>query len=775
MARKKNVPLRIIVPLVVVLAGIGFAIAVMRNSARPPATPGTKSAQADPSTPQSPSSEPPATGKPASEPPPTQPPATDPPANDPAATQPAAEPPATTPDSPAQPDPPVASGVAAELDGLLAAEIGNWSPDVAFAPLGGLEPEGAYKLRIAFSRYGAGIERVELASYFLTTRHEEHVPIQREVDHGSAGVTPFAADVITINGQAVRLQGVVGSDGLEKRIWQQVSPGVFRAEVHNAAGQAVLEIVRTYELATGEYEFTLRQSLRNLTDKPLRVTYTEFGPSDLPDDSGMQMGDRRRVRFGYLRRPEVDPAQKFVYADSALKGRDSALGKKVNGRYEPVLPLWPTRTAQEREYVLSWAAFTSRYFGVSVHSTLGQGTAALSGERTIERMVLNRANTRTEPPVVSMRLTTAELTVAPGQARSLDMAVYAGPLQRSIINAQPHAQDLSLDRLVVLNLGGICAGCTFSWLTEPLLGLLRILHNYLFHDWALAIIGLVFVVRTILHPVTKWSQIRLQQFGKRMQAIAPKQKKVQEKYCADRKRLQLEMQKLWREEGISPAGMLGCLPMFLQMPVWIAVYAMIYYAFDLRHQPAFFGVFQQMTGGDWKFLADLAQPDALISFGGGFDLPLIGHIDSFNLLPFVFAFVLFIHQKYISPSNAAMTPEQKQQQAIIKWMSVILLPIIMYNAPAGLGIYFIANSTVAIIESRLIKRHMEKHDLLNVDKLKARRAEKGPGFFQRMRKMAEMQAQLRQQQQAGRGGPGGRKGGPPSRRPEPPPNRFKKR
>ncbi|MBX3365633.1 MAG: membrane protein insertase YidC [Phycisphaeraceae bacterium] len=762
MARKKNPLLRVLIPVLVLLVGIGFAVAVMINSSRPSVTP-------PPPDTSTPSASDPAPPQPIPDPQPDSraqaetpiPPAV---ATDQTESQPPL-PPAATPTASAEP------GL---LSGLHAAEIGTWAIDAPFTPLGSLSPDQGDQLLIEFSRYGAGVAALDLGSYFQTYRRIDPIRLQQEYDHGVDGVTPFSADAVIINEVTVRLQGIVGADGLERRIWQQVGPGRFRAEIRNASDVPVLEITRTFELAPGGLEFFLRQRIRNLTDRPLKIQYREFGAVDLPDDSGVQMGDRRRVRFGYLLNPTIDPSQSAVVADGDLRTRNSVLGKKrADSRYETTALVWPSTRAKNRSYTLAWVALTSRYFGVTVHSALNNG-AALGADRTVERYILNRSNTSVEPPILALRLTTASFDLQAGQAQDLDVAVYAGPLKRSIIGKQPLAQDLALDRLVVLNLGGPCGWCTFSWLTEPLLALLRVLHDGLFRDWALAIFGLVFIVRLILHPVTKWSQIKLQQFGKRMQALAPKQKKLQEKYGSDRKRLQLEMQKLWREEGVSPAGFLGCLPMFLQMPVWIAVYAMIYYAFELRHQSAFFGLFQSVSGGQWGFLADLAQPDALISFGGGFNFLFFGRVESFNLLPLLFGFVLFAHQKYITPSNVAMTPEQKTQQAIVKWMSVILFPLFMYNAPAGLTLYFIANSTIAIFESRLIKRHIEKHDLLNVEKLKARQASRGPGFFQRMRQMAELQAQLKQQQATGKG-PGGRKGAGTVRRNEPPPDRFKKR
>jgi YidC/Oxa1 family membrane protein insertase len=286
----------------------------------------------------------------------------------------------------------------------------------------------------------------------------------------------------------------------------------------------------------------------------------------------------------------------------------------------------------------------------------------------------------------------------------------------------------------------MCGFCTFSFLTSALLAVLHGLHIVV-RDWGLSIILLVCCVRLVLHPVTKWSQIRMQRFGKQMQAMAPKQKRIQEKYASDPQKLREEMARLWREEGVSPTGMLGCIPMFLQTPVWIALYATLYFAFELRHQPAFYGIFQRIqpqTWPTWWFLGDLAEPDRLLYFGHPwFTIPWLGWVvHSLNILPVILAVVFFIQQKYLTPppTPGSMTPEQEQQQKIMKWMMVFMFPLLMYNAPCGLTLYFIVNSTLGIMESKYIRSHMAKYE-----KERAERGEtqKGQGFLARLQAMAE--------------------------------------
>lgn len=781
MPRKKpHNPLRVILPLALLFAGGALALTFMLS-------PGpSKTGPDDKKTETGHADEPDAAGAGSNEPRqptdqpeegPTDPAETDQSgADEPSADQPGGDAPAADPDAPI------------ELVGLHAQVVPDPGGDAdwwdRYEPLGGIDPSGDDNLQIAFSRYGAGVASLQLADYFDASTSPDHVELQSEYDYENAGVTPFSADRVLINGSEVLLQGVPDDAGIEQRLWEQLpvndpAERTFRATVVNADAEPVLEITRTYRLEPGAHEFTIAQRLVNLTDRPLEIAYRQYGPVELPQIT-VYPSDRRRLRFGTIRAGEV--GRGIVKGDTALKMHDSALKPKVKGssptRYEPLSEIWPTERAIEQEQILSWIAHTNRYFSVAVLPA-STGSPALEGAATVERFVLNRENVSGGlGAVLGLRLTSGEITLAPGGSRSLDLAVFAGPKNESVIADQPLASAVNLSEVVVYNFGGWCAACTFSWLTGPLLMLLRFLHDYLVFDWALAVIVLVIIVRSILHPITKWSQIRMQRFAKQMQEVAPKQKKLQERYKDDPQRLRTEMARLWREEGVSPAGMLGCLPMFLQSPVWIALYAVLFYAIDLRQDPAFFGVFQQLFNG-WAFLGDLSRPDRAIFFGGdGFRIPLIsallGPINSFNILPLLLGFVFFVHQKYLTPpTSATMTPEQRQQQKIIRVMSVVLFPVIMYNAPSGLALYFVANSAFAIVENKWIRAHMDKHGLLDLDRLKEQRKKK-PTFMQRLQQRAQQIQEQRQLYQAG-GGKGDPRNQPRKKAAPPAPDRFKKR
>ncbi|HVP72447.1 MAG TPA: YidC/Oxa1 family membrane protein insertase, partial [Phycisphaerales bacterium] len=166
---------------------------------------------------------------------------------------------------------------------------------------------------------------------------------------------------------------------------------------------------------------------------------------------------------------------------------------------------------------------------------------------------------------------------------------------------------------------------------------------------------------------------------------------------------------------------------------------------------AFYGVFQ-MIAEHWPFLADLSGPDSFISFGTGFKIPLLGTIRGINILPILMGIVFFIQQKYMTPPTTAnMTPEQIQQQKIMKWMMVILFPVMMYNTPSGLTLYILTSTTVGILESRYIRRHIDQMDVS--PQAKAEKAAKpkgslGRAWAKRLEAIREKQRMAKQEQRS---------------------------
>jgi YidC/Oxa1 family membrane protein insertase len=779
MPKEPNKLLRVAVPAVLFLLAALVAVAVFKNTGKKPpaATPPTTTAPTVTPTGTTPESAPGTTPPAPTDAGPANPanPATVPgpdPANPTAPTvQPSA-----TPGSTETPVPGTGYRARRFLGDPLAS---------TFAPLGGLGTAQPYALQLEFSPLGAGLKSVRLANHYTDLTKTQNIAVQHEYSLPlynpdgtpnlgpsgplTANLVPFSAGWIEINGQVVAL-----STSEADPIWRQTgekAAGSFEALIENAEGAEIARVTRVFSLTPGSHVVTLRQRVANTSGTPMKVRFHQFGPVDLDQEQGSYGGDKRRVRFGYLTSPSSDPSRQAVVADNFVMQRQTALGKPIAAPnmadamgyqvfvYPESSPLWPNEKSTGEQFELVWAGVTNRYFGAALHSLVDPAvrtpTKAFQSVQTVDRLVLSRVDSKgVGPSYLTLRTSSPVLDVAPGTEANLDAGIFAGPLSRPEIREDPLAHAAGLDGLVVFNFGGLCGPCTFPVVTSLLFWLLHFLHDTIFHDWSLAIIFLVVIVRSCLHPVTRWSQVRMQRFGKQMQAMGPKQKKIQEKFKDNPKEMQGEMAKLWREEGVSPTGMLGCIPMFLVMPVWIALYAVLYFAVEFRHAPAFFGVFQTITGGKWHFMADLSEADHAFPFGKTLHIPLLssmlGPISALNILPFILGAVFFVHQKYLSPPQTApQTPEQEMQMKMVKWMSVFMFPLFMYNAPSGLALYFIANSSLAIVENKWIRRHIDKHDLLNIEKMKGKR--KGGGFIGRLMEAAEQRKQMLEQVQKNRG------------------------
>ncbi len=730
--------MRIVVPLVVLIAGVGVAILAAQANPKKPSTPA-------PTTTPDAQIETPETGADSIDPP-----------EQVGHAEPQADANADS-DDPVATDQPDPGAAPQTLDRTpLMVRTQETQPDLPI--LGSLDADSGYEIEAVLSPFGLGLESLRLTGYFEKLENKEHVLVQetRDIDTGGVVSTavPFALTAVIVNGQ--RLDLTSGPSG--EPVWKHApdrSPGAFDAIIETEEGSPVLLIERTISVEKDSHIVEIHQRAVNLSRAPMTIEWIHSGPITLGPDTGGYGGDKRRVRFGYWLNPKSQAGDTAVLSSKYTTPFNALAGvTKNNGSY--IIPLkrdlWPNAKSIKAGDRLVWFGLTRRYFGVAFHPLVDpDGPDRLFPIQRLSRIAGLEPGTPANASRSDLTAKTIVLTlvesepryIAPGGAASFDVGLFAGPLSRPVINAEPLPKALGLQGLVLYNFGGMCAFCTFQPLAHLLLAILHLLHS-ITGDWAIGIIILVIIVRTCLHPVTRWSQIKLQRFGAQMQAIAPKQKKIKEKYGDDPKRMQQEMTKLWREEGINPAGMLGCLPMLLQSPVWIALYATLFFAVELRHQPAFYGVFQNLFGG-WTFLADLSRSDNAIPLGSGFSLFGIAHIDAINVLPLLMGLVFYFHQKYLTPpSMATMTPEQESQQKMIKIMMLFIFPIFMYAAPSGLALYFVTNSTLAIVENKWIRAHMDKHGLLDADKIREsvqakREARKSNGFMARLKQAAEEQ------------------------------------
>ncbi len=592
------------------------------------------------------------------------------------------------------------------------------SPPKAPAALGSLDPS-KFKFQIQFSTISAGFSRIIFSDFWnnaAAAQESRQIQKAQARKETSSATMPDDSqryelqtvqtlegyEVPLLSARAIEIDGSPAS--LYGAVWAERSPGVFETEVVGDNGAIVLRVTRQFTLAENSYDLSLRQTVQNVSPDAHTVRWIQYGPGDLSiDQSGMM--DIRRFQFGYLYNVQRDPSRSNVVVHGAMFERSDALKKITSGTPQ----LWPQPDQKSQGFELSWYGTTNRYFALAVHAPFSPPKDSSKIMSAVEGVFVKADAGDETTQTIVCELRSAQTQLAAGATTNFDMGVYAGPLNPKVLAVVEPYQALRMDGLIEYLMGGCCSFCTFSWLADFIVIMLTFLHDYVVFDWAIAIMVLVMVVRFFLHPVTKRSQISMTKVTRGMSSIKPELEALQKRYPGDTKKLQAEQMRLYREKGINPVGCVGgMLPTFLQTPIWIALYAVLYFAFALRQQPAFFGVFQQFGG--WEFLGDLSAADHFIRFPA----PLIKwpfEFASINLIPILMGGLFFLQQKYMTPPpNASMTPEQLQQQKIMKWMTVVLFPVMLYNAPSGLTLYIMTSTTIGIFEGKRIRAQMDKMD-----------------------------------------------------------------
>jgi len=242
-------------------------------------------------------------------------------------------------------------------------------------------------------------------------------------------------------------------------------------------------------------------------------------------------------------------------------------------------------------------------------------------------------------------------TLAPGGEADLGATVYMGPkVQERLEAVAPHLE-LTVD---------------FGWLwflANPLFWLLDHIHDLL-GNWGWSIVVLTMLVKLALFPLSAKAYKSMA----RMRKLGPEMQRLKEQFGDDRQKMSQEMMKFYQKEKINPLG--GCLPIVIQMPVFIALYWMLMESVELRHAPFMFWV------------QDLSVKDP------------------YFILPILMGASMFV-QQLLNP-----TPPDPTQAKIMKMLPVIFTFFFLWF-PAGLVVYWVVNNSISILQQWFITRNIE--------------------------------------------------------------------
>lgn len=528
----------------------------------------------------------------------------------------ASDPPATTSglaDAPIVTAPAAAVGSDAPDDSLL----GPDTPQEVAQPVAPETPASEDRLIkvttptlwVWIDRQGGDLVRVQLPKYPITLDRPD-VPY-RLLDQGR-GATYVAQS------------GLIGRDGIDKgssrplysssRSEYSLTSEGSEILVPLTATKDGLRVTKTFRFRADEYIVGLDYKVENVGSTPLQAALfaqIKRDRSQPPDAGGMALGPQ-------------------PYLGGALTTSES--------RYEKIEFDDLDEDGDFRETVEGgWVAFLQHYFL----------SAWVADTSATNRYYGQRRNDGTY--VFGYVAPAAE--IAPGSTATWQSQFYAGPKD------QERLEELAPNLNLTVDYGFLW------WLAVPLFKVLKWLHD-LVGNWGMAIILLTVLVKALLWPLTAKAYKSMAN----MRRVAPQMKRLQERHASDRQKLSQEMMKLYQKEGVNPLG--GCLPMLLPMPIFLALYWVLFESVELRQAPFML------------WINDLAV------------------MDPFFVLPLLMGASMFL-QQLLSPAMG-----DPMQVKIMRMMPVVFTALFLFF-PAGLVLYWLVNNVISIAQQYFVNRQAD--------------------------------------------------------------------
>ena len=286
------------------------------------------------------------------------------------------------------------------------------------------------------------------------------------------------------------------------------------------------------------------------------------------------------------------------------------------------------------------------------------------------------------PPVgIQAGLIYPGATLTANSSLDRQVTIYAGPKEFRTLSQISDQYNNHAD--LVMNFG---SGFTSFWgvgtfFAKLLLSAMNALHDLTGIGYGWVIVIITILIRALFWPLTAVSL----KSSKKMQALAPEIALLKEKYKDDLPKFQQKQMELWKKNGVNP--MSGCLPMLVQMPVFMGFYTMIRSAIELR-------------GASFLWAADLSKPDTVFLIPGITFIPVLSSPDGLplNLLPLLMVAVM-IWQAHLQPASPGMDPSQQKMMRYIPLMFLL----IFYNYSSGMALYMTVSTLAGIVQTRMTR------------------------------------------------------------------------
>jgi len=418
------------------------------------------------------------------------------------------------------------------------------------------------------------------------------------------------------------------------------------------------------------YGLKLDVEIRNLSESDFEVVYQLDGPNGLPTESWWFANKiSRNWSAGGLR----DIVDRYRGSGTVQIG-PTAIIKKTP---EPMQSLQP----------LAYIGVDAQYFS-AVMLPIKESFEDIWFDEA--RMVL--LSPKPEKPIqrrfanVTCRLVSQPFNIAAGGSLKHSYQIFTGPKRPELLAQYLACESpqYSLDDLLY-----------YGWFSGVAKVMLSVLHFFygITSNYGIAIIMLTVLVRSCMFPISR----KQAQSMAKMQELKPEMDRMKEKYKNDMQKQSQAMQELYRKHNINPLA--GCLPMFLQLPIFLGLYRSLMVDVELRQTP--------LLSESIRWCSNLAAPDMLfdwsammpdfINSGAG----IMGLGPYFNILPMITIALFLLQQKMFMPDPA--NEQAAMQQKIMKFM-MLFMGLLFFKVASGLCLYFIASSSWGITERKLLPK-----------------------------------------------------------------------
>lgn len=421
--------------------------------------------------------------------------------------------------------------------------------------------------------------------------------------------------------------GLIGRDGIDSSAKGRAAFSTAATEYTLAEGQDTLEVPLTYVgdngvtytkvfvFHRGKFNVDVDYKINNTSAAPLQVQmYGQIKQTIKPSESSMMMPTYRGGAFS----TQDVRYEKYKFDDMAK----SNLNQATLGGWAAML---------QHYFVSAWIPPATD--SNTIFSSVSAGGLANIGFRG------------------------AVYDIAPGATQEISSQFYVGPKDQKALSAISDTLNLVVDYGFLW------------WLAVPIHWLLMFYQSFV-GNWGVAIILITLTVRGLLFPLTKAQYTSMA----KMRNLQPKLTDLKERFGDDRQKMGQAMMELYKKEKVNPMG--GCLPIILQMPIFIALYWVLLESFELRHAPFML------------WIHDLSVQDP------------------YYILPLLMGVSMFVMQK-MQPIAPTMDPMQVK---MMQWMPVIFTVFFLWF-PAGLVLYWLVGNIVAITQQKIIYAGLAKKGL----------------------------------------------------------------